>query len=117
MIRYLRLFSDALGDTHFVVVIAETIAGAPGQRSSVAMTTTAVAFVALPAQLEPTSWAPHASRRIAVWLAGRSTLEARDGTTQELGPGDVLLAEDIGGKGHRTHHIEDVCLAIVELRS
>ena len=33
-------------------------------------------------------------------------LEVGDGSTRRLGPGDVLLAEDITGRGHRSRSVD-----------
>lgn len=41
-------------------------------------------------------------RQLAVYLAGEGEIEASDGTVRPLQPGDILLAEDTTGKGHKT---------------
>jgi uncharacterized cupin superfamily protein len=40
-------------------------------------------------------------RQYVITLAGRIEIEVGDGSTRELGPGDILLAEDTEGEGHR----------------
>ncbi len=50
-------------------------------------------------------WAPAARRMIAVYLSGKSDIEASDGGVRRLSPGIVLLAEDITGRGHRVTHV------------
>jgi quercetin dioxygenase-like cupin family protein len=46
----------------------------------------------------------HAPGRYAVFtLAGAVDIEIGDGTVRRLGPGDVLIAEDLTGQGHATH--------------
>ncbi len=39
-------------------------------------------------------------RQWVVFLAGVSEFETADGSVRRLGPGDVLLAEDLTGHGH-----------------
>ena len=45
----------------------------------------------------------HAPRRqYVITLSGQMEIVTGDGTTMRFGPGDVLLAEDLTGKGHTT---------------
>jgi hypothetical protein len=64
-----------------------------------------------------TNWhnAPH--RRYVVVLKGRFEVEVENGgKTKSFGPGDVLLAEDLTGKGHLTRAVgEDTVWMFVEL--
>ena len=41
-------------------------------------------------------------RQYSLSLSGRAEVEVGDGTKVQLGPGDVLLAEDLTGRGHVT---------------
>ena len=45
-------------------------------------------------------------RQFIVFLKGVAELEASDGSTRRLGPGDVLLADDTTGRGHRLRDIQ-----------
>lgn len=47
-------------------------------------------------------WHPAPRRQYVITLAGQWEIEVGDGTKRRLGPGDVLLAEDVTGKGHTT---------------
>lgn len=49
--------------------------------------------------------APH--RRYVITLSGVLRFTTRGGATFTLGPGDVLLAEDTAGGGHRWELIDD----------
>jgi hypothetical protein len=40
-------------------------------------------------------------RQYVITLAGQIEIEVGDGSTRRFGPGDVLLAEDTEGEGHR----------------
>ncbi len=52
-------------------------------------------------------------RQFILFLRGEADLEASDGSTRHLGPGDVLLAEDTAGLGHRLREIEGRLVAFV----
>src|SRR5213593_2628823 len=48
----------------------------------------------------------HAPGRYAVFaLSGAVDIEIGDGTVRRLGPGDVLIAEDLTGQGHVTREV------------
>jgi hypothetical protein len=46
-------------------------------------------------------------RQYVVLLSGAMEVEIGDGTKRQFGPGDVLVAEDLTGKGHITRNIGD----------
>jgi quercetin dioxygenase-like cupin family protein len=51
------------------------------------------------------SW-HHAPGRYAVFtLSGAVDIEIGDGTVRRLGPGDILIAEDLTGQGHVTREV------------
>jgi quercetin dioxygenase-like cupin family protein len=48
----------------------------------------------------------HAPGRYAVFtLTGGVDIEIGDGTVRRVGPGDILLAEDLSGQGHATREV------------
>ena len=48
----------------------------------------------------------HAPGRAAVFtLTGAVDIEIGDGTVRRLGPGDILIAEDLTGQGHGTREV------------
>ena len=48
----------------------------------------------------------HAPGRYAVFtLGGAVDIEIGDGTVRRLGPGDILIAEDLTGQGHATREV------------
>jgi quercetin dioxygenase-like cupin family protein len=49
--------------------------------------------------------APH--RQYVITLSGRLEFESRTGARQVVEPGDILLAEDISGGGHRWRLVDD----------
>ena len=62
-------------------------------------------------RFEPTRSNPwhHAPGRYAVFtLSGAVDIEIGDGTVKRLGPGDILIAEDLTGQGHTTRVVGSV---------
>jgi quercetin dioxygenase-like cupin family protein len=48
----------------------------------------------------------HAPGRYAVFtLSGAVDIEIGDGTVRRLGPGDILITEDLTGQGHGTREV------------
>jgi quercetin dioxygenase-like cupin family protein len=46
-------------------------------------------------------------RQYSISLAGTAEIEVGDGTVAQIGPGDVVLAEDLTGQGHITRVVGD----------
>jgi hypothetical protein len=47
-------------------------------------------------------WHPPSRRQLAVILSGTAEVEASDGTKRLLTAGQILVADDVGSRGHRT---------------
>ena len=56
-------------------------------------------------------------RQYSISLSGQAEIEVGDGTIARVGPGDVVLAEDLTGQGHITRVVgtEPRVYAIVPL--
>ena len=46
-------------------------------------------------------------RQYSISLSGSAEIEVGDGTVARIGPGDVVLAEDLTGQGHITRVVGD----------
>jgi len=46
-------------------------------------------------------------RQYSITLSGQAEIQVGDGTVVRVGPGDVLLAEDLTGQGHVTRSVGD----------
>lgn len=53
------------------------------------------------------SWHCAPRRQFAITLSGAAEIEVGDGTVKRVGPGDVVLAEDLTGQGHITRAVGD----------
>lgn len=102
MIRQVRLFTGLDGQSH---VEEGHVDLDLGDRSSWAPSSQ-VSFQETPAG-SSLDWhdAPH--RQYVVTLSGTLEFTTRDGETFRLAPGDVLLAEDTAGGGHRWRLVDD----------
>ena len=49
---------------------------------------------------------PAKRRQLIIYLSGLVEMECGDGSTCRMGPGDILLADDTTGEGHRTRDLE-----------
>ena len=105
-IRVIRLFTGDDGQSHFDVGEVEwNKTGAPGAISqSEPARTVSFEETAAGSSLD---WhnAPH--RQYVITLSGRLEFETRAGKRQIVEPGDILLAEDTSGGGHRWRLIDD----------
>lgn len=118
--QYVRIFSDAAGETHFATVevaMQWTDFAPPAPPVQLAAFTPAVrsTFLALPAGWEG-NWHPAPRRQWFIILAGRWEVTVSDGEVRRFGPGTVLLVEDTTGKGHITQITgEEALAAVVQL--
>ena len=105
-IRLIRLFTGDDGQSHFEVGEIEwerleapnaVSRGEPARQVSFEETRAGAVL----------DWhnAPH--RQYVVTLSGRLEFETRSGARQVVEPGDILLAEDTSGGGHRWRLIDD----------
>ena len=60
-------------------------------------------------------WHNAPQRQLVFTLEGDMEITIGDGTVRKFGPGDVLWAEDLTGKGHTTRHTRPRLTASVPL--
>jgi quercetin dioxygenase-like cupin family protein len=104
VIRVIRLYSGPDGQSQ---VDRLSVAPVDGPGNLVAsQSATRVRFEETPAG-SALDWhvAPH--RQYVITLTGVLEFTTRDGETFTLGPGQVLLAEDTAGGGHRWRLVDD----------
>jgi hypothetical protein len=100
-----RIYSDDRGVSHFAdVEIGLSDAGEIGHLSR-AIDAKSIVF----RKNDPGydyDWHTAPARQFIVLLDGAIELEVSDGTRRVFRGGDVLLMEDVSGRGHRTRHVE-----------
>ncbi len=120
-VRYARVYADSEGESHLEELeldLVESNYAPPAPPLWPSAFFPAVGYHLLKA---PASWSgdwhPVPRRQIFFYLKGQSIVEVGDGDCRELGPGDILLAEDTRGRGHRSWAVgdEDILAAVVVL--
>jgi quercetin dioxygenase-like cupin family protein len=105
MPKILRVYTGADGQSH---IAEEPLAlhpfvdteGAYGEGTPLQHATGITFRVSPPGYV--LSWHCAPRRQYSISLSGTAEVEVGDGTVRRLGPGDVLLAEDLTGQGHIT---------------
>ncbi len=96
-----RVYSGDDGESHFQVVTTEEFAEIAKHKGS--------GDVQLNTRPSPTFSDYHTAprRQYVVGLSGLSEFECTDGTKYRMGPGDILIAEDLTGHGHIARGLGD----------
>lgn len=105
--RVTRIYTGADGDSHFEdLEVPVGGAGAAGDLSE-RFAVDGVIF-----RRTPADWRldlhPAPRRQFVVTLSGRVEVSCGDGTSRQFGPGDIMLAEDTTGSGHRSTELDGV---------
>jgi len=110
MPRIWRVYSGADGKSHIeeLPLAMKPFVDTEGAHGEAAPTqaATGIAFrVSQPGYKLDWHCAPR--RQYSISLTGTTEIEVGDGTVARLGPGDVVLAEDLTGQGHVTRVVGD----------
>jgi hypothetical protein len=116
-INLTRIFTGPDGQTHEEGVEVKLMPGPlAGLDQSESAKVSSCYFVRVgPGYVE--DWHNASARRYVITLSGHAEIELKDGRKIRLGPGRVLQAEDLTGKGHifRAIGTEDWTAAFVQL--
>jgi hypothetical protein len=103
-VQVVRIYTGDDGESHFEDVDIELHNGGVAERISDLWSGTGVQFREVDGDYSRDfHCAPR--RQLVVNLTGSVELEVGDGTTRRLGPGSILLAEDLTGRGHISRNI------------
>jgi quercetin dioxygenase-like cupin family protein len=118
--KFWRVYSGADGQSHVAELELSLkpfvdVEGAHGQ-SSAPHAASGIVFRVAPAGYV-LDWHCAPRRQHSISLSGTAEIEVGDGTVVRVEPGDVVLAEDLTGRGHVTRVVgsEPRCYAIVPL--
>ena len=105
-----RVYSGPDGQSHLVEMPLAMkpfvdVEGAHGEGTSIQPATGIIFRVSPPGYVLGWHCAPR--RQYSISLSGMAEIEVGDGTVARLGPGDVVLAEDLTGRGHVTRVVGD----------
>jgi len=110
MAKIWRVYSGADGRSHVAEMPLDMkpfvdTEGAHGEGTAMQSAAGSAFRVAPPGYVLDWHCAPR--RQYSISLSGTAEIEVGDGTVARLGPGDVLLAEDLTGQGHVTRVVGD----------
>ena len=119
--KIVRLYSDAAGESHFddvevPLALVNFAPPAPPINLSALAPASQYGFMSAPPGWDG-DWHPAPVRMLTIYLAGEVEVEVSDGAVRCFRPGEVTLAEDTTGKGHRSRVVGsgDAVLAMVQL--
>ena len=117
---YVRIYADDQGESHFEdieVTLApqEFAPPAPPLNVAVLGETGAAALVGGEPSWHGEIAHPTPKRQLMCILSGSFATTASDGETRTFVPGDLLLLDDVDGKGHATRLLEETVVLAVEL--
>ena len=102
--QYFRIYSGPDGESHFEdIEVPLTLSAGQSSLSDLIPLAGMQFRVSAPDQFVDWHHAPR--RQFVVTLAGEAEVEASDGEVRHIGPGTVMLAEDLTGKGHITRGV------------
>jgi hypothetical protein len=97
--RIHNLWVDAQGETHFRDIEVEWKYQGLGGKMSERLPATGIIFRETAADYD-LDWHPAPRRQYIVNLDAGVQITVSDGETRVIGAGEVLLVEDVSGKGH-----------------
>ena len=104
--RIHRLYTDKNGESHFQDVEVEYAETTRAGKLSKRIPATGIIF----REVQPDydlDWHPAPRRQYVINLNVGVEITASDGEVRVIGAGEILLAEDTTGKGHRSRAISD----------
>ena len=100
-----RLFTGDDGEGHFEDIEIDLCSAGKIGRLSTRYPATGVVFRETTGDYDY-DWHKAPARQYVVMLEGSVEVEVADGTRRRFGPGDILLAEDTTGHGHRSRAVD-----------
>ena len=103
--RIHNLYTDAQGQSHFRDIEVEWVETTPGGKLSKRLPATGIIFRQVPPTYD-LDWHPAPRRQYIINLDGGVQITASDGEARVIGAGEVILVEDVRGKGHLSKAVE-----------
>ncbi len=102
--RIHNIYVDDAGETHWRDIEVEWVQERNGSKLSDRLPATGIIFRETSGDYD-LSWHPAPRRQYIINLDGGVKITASDGESREIGAGEVILVEDISGKGHLSQAI------------
>ncbi|MBV38707.1 MAG: hypothetical protein CMM23_08650 [Rhodospirillaceae bacterium] len=103
--RIHNLYEDEDGQSHFRDIEVEWVEEGRGGKLSERMPATGIIFRQVPPTYE-LDWHSAPRRQYIINLDAGVEITASDGKARNIGAGEVILVEDISGKGHLSKAID-----------
>jgi hypothetical protein len=100
-----NLYVDDKGESHFRDIEVEYVESGPGGRLSKRLPATGIIFREVPPAYD-LAWHPAPRRQYIINLDAGVQITASDGESRVIGAGEVILVEDVKGKGHLSKAID-----------
>ena len=97
--RIHNLYTDAQGQSHFRDIEVEWKHEGRGGKTSATFPATGIIFRETSGDYD-LSWHPAPRRQYIINLDAGVQITASDGESRRIGAGEVILVEDVWGKGH-----------------
>jgi hypothetical protein len=97
--RIHNIYADENGETHFRDIDIEMTEHGPDGSTSGRLPATGIYFRTTPADWL-FDWHPATRRQYVINLDAPNKITASDGETRIIGVGEIILIEDLHGKGH-----------------
>ena len=97
--KIIRLYVDDRGESHFQDVEVEFTESSRAGRLSAKLPATGIIFREVPPDYD-LDWHPAPRRQYIVNLDAGVKITASDGEARIIGAGEIILVEDVTGKGH-----------------
>ena len=103
--KYLRVYADAEGESHFEDVeikttLKELVPGYPKLEFGELIPVSGLLFARMPPGMPDVERHPAPRRQFLTYLSGATEIEVSDGEKRVVGPHEIVLVEDTSGKGH-----------------
>lgn len=105
--RIHNLYEDSNGVSHFRDIEVEWVEQRGVSKLSKRMPATGIIFRRTEGNYD-VDWHPAPRRQYIVNLDGGVKITASDGEARIIGPGEIILVEDISGKGHLSQAVNGV---------
>ena len=97
--RIHNLYTDAQGESHFRDIEVEWVETRNASKLSARLPATGIIFRETGGEYD-LSWHPAPRRQYIINLDAGVQITASDGESRRIGAGEVILVEDVWGKGH-----------------
>jgi hypothetical protein len=113
--QVVRLYTGDDGESHFEELELSYDQVVSGERATVLQAATGVQFRNTPAG-DFSDWHTAGRRQYVITLEGQVEIGLGDGTKRVFGPGEVVLVEDLTGRGHTSRVVGGTPRVAVDIK-